>query len=252
MNKSFGLIGFPLTHSRSGEIFREIFRNEGFADYKYHLFPLPSITDLPDLIYHYPDLQGINVTIPHKERILPFLDELDDTAREICAVNTIKIEKISGKRKLIGYNTDAGGFLQSTDFSGFNEAYILGTGGGAKAVEFVLKRLQIPFYFVSRNSRSYRAISYQEFNNHPFHHPVMIVNTTPLGMFPDILSFPDIPYQKITPDDFLYDLIYNPEQTPFLARGAEMGAKTQNGALMLRLQAEISFKIWQNEGENAR
>ena len=247
-NKSgYGLIGYPLSHSWSAKFFSEKFEQEKLYENYYKLFPLKNLAGFSSLLENHPELNGLNVTIPYKEKIISYLDELDQKAKEIGAVNTIKIIHMGGKTLTKGYNTDEDGFILSGDFSGFSHAFILGTGGASRAVAYALRKIGIPVTFVSRNPRNPLMISYPDLQFIQFNKPTLIINTTPLGMYPDIHSFPRIPYDKLTPDDLLYDLVYNPEQTLFLKKGVENGAKTQNGLSMLRIQAEKSYEIW-NKG----
>jgi shikimate dehydrogenase len=241
----YGLIGFPLSHSWSADWFSDKFLKENITDKKYLLFPLERLTDLPDLIRKNPDIKGLNITIPYKERIIDYLDEMDETAQKIGAVNTIQINHKEGIPVIKGYNTDAEGFRLSMDFSGFNKALILGTGGASKAVAFILKNQGIDFLFVSRNPVNQENIHYSQITEEIMHSHSLIINSTPLGMYPDTDSFPPIPYQWVTGFHFLYDLVYNPELTLFLEKGQEHGATIQNGKKMLQLQAEKSFEIWE-------
>ncbi len=243
--KHFGLIGYPLSHSFSHGYFKNKFVTEGVeADYK--AFPLERIDDFKVLLQSN-DLQGLNVTIPYKEQIIPFLDILDPTAAAIGAVNTIRI--FNGKS--IGYNTDIYGFEMSllgliSSTSKIKMALVLGSGGASKAVQYVLKKLDIKFRIVSRNSHP--DFSYSEITKEIMAQCNLIINTTPLGMYPDILSRPQIPYEFLNENYFLYDLVYNPEKTIFLTEGRAHGSKIKNGHDMLILQAEKSWEIWnQNE-----
>ncbi|MBK8515641.1 MAG: shikimate dehydrogenase [Saprospiraceae bacterium] len=239
--KHFGLIGFPLSHSFSPDYFENKFaKNKIHANYK--SYPLEQIDEFVKLLRSL-TFSGINVTIPYKEQVMPFLDKLDPVASEIGAVNTIKfINGIS-----IGYNTDVYGFensllglIETPDrISG---ALILGTGGASKAVMYVLKKLKIKYKIVSRNSKN--NISYSDLSNDIMNDHNLIINTTPLGMYPDILSKPAIPYHLLHENNFLYDLVYNPEKTIFLSEGIIHGAKVKNGHDMLILQAERSWEIW--------
>lgn len=243
--KYFGLIGYPLSHSFSPGYFKNKFATEGIeADY--NAFPLERIDDFKVLLQSN-DLQGLNVTIPYKEQIIPFLDILDPTAAAIGAVNTIRI--LNGKS--IGYNTDIYGFEMSllgliSSTSKIKMALVLGSGGASKAVQYVLKKLDIRFRIVSRNSHA--DFSYPEITKKIMAQCNLIINTTPLGMYPDIYSRPQIPYEFLNENYFLYDLVYNPEKTIFLTEGRAHGSKIKNGHDMLILQAEKSWEIWnQNE-----
>jgi shikimate dehydrogenase len=243
----YGLIGYPLSHSWSAAWFSDNFFKNNITDKKYLLFPIERLGDFPELIRNNPDIQGLNVTIPYKKRIIEFIDELDETAHEIGAVNTIRIHRKDGIPVLKGYNTDAEGFRLSMDFSGFKKALILGTGGASKAVAFTLKNQEIDFLFVSRNPINQASIHYNDITEEIMQSHRLIINTTPLGMYPDIDPFPPIPYQWVTGSHYLYDLVYNPQLTTFLKKGQEKGATVQNGIKMLYLQAEVSLKIWEQE-----
>jgi shikimate dehydrogenase len=238
----FGLIGFPLSHSFSKKFFTEKFEKEGLDDFKYELFPIASINELEDVLRKHPELLGLNVTIPYKEQVLPFLHEKDDTVKKIKACNCIVIE--DGKLK--GYNTDVIGFeraLQQKLGPDHTKALILGAGGAAKAVEFVLTKLKISFRYVSRrpsvNNYSYEQVTPSVLASYP-----LIVNTTPLGMYPSINEAPQLPYEALTSRHYLFDLVYNPEKSLFLQKGEQQGATIKNGYEMLVIQAEESWRIW--------
>ncbi len=240
--KQFGLIGYPLSHSFSKGYFAEKFLKENITGCSYDIFPLEKIEDFVGLCEQYKNLVGLNVTIPYKEKIIPFLDELNDEAKAIGAVNTISF--INGKKT--GYNTDCFGFEMSLKpllKQHHTSALILGTGGASKAVEYVLKKLGITFQYVSR-TKSDKSISYNEVDSLIIQHSTLIINSSPLGMYPNIEAAPEIPYNFITENHLLYDLIYNPEETQFLKEGKLRGAQTKNGLEMLYLQAEKSWKIW--------
>ena len=238
----FGLIGNPLTHSFSKNYFTEKFKKEGIEDCRYENFQLPDINHLPTIIAENPDLRGFNVTIPYKESILPFLAESSELVKQIRACNCVKILQ----RKLIGHNTDIGAFekslLNKLDHSHQN-ALILGTGGAAKAVEFVLRKLGIHYRHVSRYP-SAKNLSYEQLTAHLIEKNTLIINTTPLGMYPRVTEAPPLPYHLLNQSHFLFDLIYNPPKTLFLKKGEEHGATIQNGYDMLVNQAEESWKIW--------
>ena len=241
--KLFGLIGNPLSHSFSKKYFTEKFESENLADFCYENFPIEDISGLPSLIKSHPDLIGLNVTIPYKEQVIPFLDELDPTAKEISAVNTIKISE----GKLKGFNTDVYGFMQSLLplLETFHtHALVLGTGGSAKAVAFGLKKMGIDFHFVSRNPEMQNELGYADLDKDLIRLHKIIVNCTPVGMFPNVDEWPPLPFEYLTPSHLLFDLIYNPEETLFLKKGKSHGAKTKNGLEMLQLQAEKSWEIW--------
>lgn len=240
--KRYGLIGYPLTHSFSQKYFTEKFSREQIEYCRYENFPLTDINAFQSLIEKEKDLAGLNVTIPYKETVMPFLDALDETAREIGAVNTIRFTA----EGLVGYNTDAYGFMQAIMpmlQPHHNSALILGTGGSSKAVSWSLRKMGITYKFVSRNPSSTDEISYQQANNEIRENKILI-NTTPLGMFPLVDDAPAIAYEAITPLHILFDLVYNPEETLFLKKGKARQAGTQNGLKMLQLQAEKSWQTW--------
>lgn len=243
--KSFGLIGYPLSHSFSKKYFTEKFAKEG-VEYNYALFPIVDINLFPQLIKDNATLAGLNVTIPYKEAVLPYLTELDDTAKAVGAVNTIKI---SPEGILKGYNTDVVGFAQSLKpllHPHHERALILGTGGAAKAVAYVLKNLGIKHYFVSREPKNLpNCLSYADLNEAVFNACKLVVNTTPVGMSPNSDAAPALPYQYFTSQHLAYDLIYNPTETAFMQKAAAQGAHTVNGLNMLYMQAEAAWKIWQ-------
>lgn len=242
MAHRYGLIGRNIDYSFSRKYFTEKFRALHLDDHSYINFDLPQIEDFPEVIRDSEDLTGLNVTIPYKEAILPYLDHLDPVARNIGAVNTIRIHQ----GKLTGYNTDAHGFEKSLApylRPHIRRALVLGTGGASKAVEFILERSGLNITRVSR-TRKPGTITYHELNEEVISSHHLIVNCTPLGTFPNISSKPDIPYQFLTSGHLLYDLIYNPEQTAFLKEGARRGCSTVNGYQMLVLQAEKAWEIW--------
>lgn len=238
----FGLIGHPLKHSFSKDFFNGKFQYEGL-DCRYQNFDMKSIDELTHIINKYPELCGLNVTIPYKEAILPYLDEIDDTAKEIGAVNVVKIS--NGKLK--GYNTDAYGFsvLLERALKGqtIENALVLGTGGASKAVQFVLKQRQMPFSTVSRSAEK-GDFTYDTLSDETLKKSLLIINTTPLGMAPKIEDFPEIKYQVLGKKHILIDLIYNPKLTAFMELGKTWGAKTYNGMQMLEEQAKKSWDIW--------
>lgn len=237
----YGIIGYPLSHSFSPAYFRK-----KFADLQikalYEAYPLADVAELPAFLAEHPYITGLNITIPHKQNVLPFLHEIDEMVAVTGACNCISIR--DGYRK--GYNTDVIGFEQSLIpllRSQHTMALILGNGGGSKAVRYVLTQLGIPFSVVSRdsarNTLTYTGLTPAVIDAHK-----LIINTTPIGMYPDIGAAPPIPYDGIGDHHLLYDLIYNPEETQFLANGKERGATTKNGFEMLTLQAEASWDIW--------
>lgn len=246
-NKKLGLIGYPLTHSFSAKYFAEKFEKENIKGFTYENFEIPKIEDFPDIIKNNPEITGLNVTIPYKEQIIPFLDELDEEALQIGAVNTIKVIRKKGVVKLKGYNTDIYGFRETLKpllKMHHYKALILGTGGAAKAVEYVLNKIGLDILYISRNPKSENEKGYEELNGVAIKNFPVIVNSTPLGMYPKIDTCPPLPYDHLTEDNLLYDLIYNPSETLFLQKGAEKGAITQNGLEMLKLQAEKAWEIW--------
>ena len=245
--RMYGLIGYPLSHSFSQKYLTEKFRKENISDVQYKLFPLEEISDLSRLLLSNTDLYGLNVTIPYKEAVIPFLDELDETAKGVGAVNTIKIIHNKQGRSLTGYNTDIYGFRQSIKpflEASHERALILGTGGASKAVAHVLSEIGVNCLFVSRNPKNENEIAYHDINEHVIKSHLLIVNTSPVGMYPDIDAFPPIPYQFLTKKHFLYDLVYNPEETGFLKSGRIQGVQGINGLSMLQLQAEKAWEIW--------
>ena len=245
MSNVYGLIGFPLGHSFSKKYFSEKFTKEGIEGNEYKLFELSNIKEIRNLLENEPDLCGFNITIPYKEVIFPYLDELDSHAKEIGAVNVVKIHK----GKLIGFNSDYVGFLSSLKNLIQNptgmQALILGTGGASKAIAYAFKYIDIPYQYVSRN-KGENAITYDELDELTLQDYQIIVNTTPLGTYPNVNNCPDIPYELLGKNHFLYDLVYNPEETLFLKKGKEQGASIKNGYEMLVGQAEESWTIWKS------
>jgi shikimate dehydrogenase len=241
MSKIYGLIGYPLTHSFSPEYFRQKFINLCIYDAEYRLFPLP---DPGNFREHFTgiDLSGLNVTIPYKQSICNYLDALSPEALSIGAVNTIQI--INGT--WIGHNTDAFGFKTSLlrfigDVDAINGALVLGDGGSARAVRYVLDELGISHLTVSRKKQH---LPYEKLNEKHFENHQLIINTTPLGMYPNVESCPPIRYEMLNTSHFLFDLIYNPEKTLFLTNGTARNCKIKNGAEMLTLQADKAWEIW--------
>lgn len=243
--KKYGLIGYPLGHSFSKNFFNEKFHSENI-DAEYVNFEIPSIKELPSVLLTNPDLAGLNVTIPYKEQVISYLDELDKDAAAIGAVNVIKIVRQKGKTRLIGYNSDVIGFTQSIEpllEPQHKKALILGTGGASKAVAYGLKKLNLEYKFVSRNQRE-GMLTYDQLTPDIMDEYKVIVNCTPVGMYPRADEYPDIPYQDLTPNHLLYDLLYNPDTTLFMKKGADKGAITKNGLEMLLLQAFGAWDIW--------
>jgi shikimate dehydrogenase len=241
-DKLFGLIGYPLSHSFSKKFFTEKFEAEGRSDSRYELFPLNSISELQGLLKSNRELCGLNVTIPYKESVLDFLHEKDPIVQKIKACNCIHIS--NGKLK--GYNTDVVGFehsLKQQLLPEDNKALILGTGGAAKAVEYVLRKLGITYHYVSRKP-SIHNYSYEQLTKEVIQENPLIINTTPLGMFPGVTEAAPIPYAALTKSHYLFDMVYNPAKTLFLQMGEERGARIKNGYDMLVVQAEESWRIW--------
>lgn len=240
----FGLVGKNISYSFSRKYFTEKFTDLGLVDHEYVNFDIASIDEFVAVIKNNSNLKGANVTIPYKEKIIPFLDELHKDAEKIGAVNTIKFKK-NGKLK--GYNTDAYGFKKSLKpflKNHHNKALILGTGGASKAIKFVLDKLDIDALFVSRNPKKDNEISYDDLSDEKLKEHTVIINCTPLGTHPDIEKCPNINYKAITEKHLLYDLIYNPAKTTFLTHGEKQGAIIVNGLKMLELQAEKAWRIW--------
>lgn len=241
----FGLIGKKLGHSFSANFFNKKFADEGI-DNVYKLFPLPDITDFPALIKENPDLQGLNVTIPYKQEVIPYLDCLSEEVMDMGAVNVIKFSRDNNRVFLKGYNTDYIGFKNSLMpllRPDIMNALVLGTGGASKAVGYALKQLGINVTFVSRNPKE-GQLSYDDLTNALIEKNLLIVNTTPLGMFPDVESCPPIPYQFLTDKHICFDVVYNPEETEFMKRAKARGATVENGIQMLKLQAIAAWDIW--------
>ena len=247
----YGLIGYPLSHSFSQRYFTEKFAKEGYQGYFYRNFPLENIGELTNLLVQQRDLCGFNVTIPYKEQIIPFLDEMDAVAEKTGAVNTVQVIRNGKDIYLKGYNTDVYGFSQSLKewFAALHaelprHALVLGAGGASKAVEYALCCLNIAAHLVSRHEgeniyRTYTQLTDADMAAHP-----LVINTTPLGMFPNTDECPAIPYLYVTEKHHLYDLVYNPEETLFMRKGREMGAFVHNGKRMLHLQADKAWEVW--------
>lgn len=244
--KMYGLIGKTLKHSFSQAYFTEKFEKENI-DAGFQNFELQSIDTFPDLIHTTPNINGLSVTIPYKTSIIPFLDEIDPAALEIGSVNSVRVK--NGLTK--GYNTDVIGFKSSIKpflEHGMERALILGTGGASKAVGYALRQIGLDVMFVSRTPKQ-GQLTYSDINENVIKAFRLIVNTTPLGMYPDVKSCPDMPYEFITDAHLLYDLTYNPPLTEFLRRGKDHGAAVINGLSMLHIQAEASWEIWNAESE---
>ena len=243
VQKRFGLLGRNINYSFSKGYFTDKFNNENFEGCTYENFDIQEIDAFAEIIKNTPDLKGLNVTIPYKEAVIPFLDKLSKKAALIGAVNTIKITK---KGKLKGYNTDYYGFKKALEpllKSHHKKALILGTGGASKGVAFALDELNIPYTFVSREATE-NAIDYNRINATTFDNYQIIINSTPLGTSPNTEAFPLIPYEYFTKNHIAFDLIYNPAETQFLKKAKEQGAQIKNGLDMLIFQAEKAWDIW--------
>jgi shikimate dehydrogenase len=243
--RTFGLIGRSLSHSFSQTYFTQKFYRLGLEDCRYELFELASPRELPDLLAKHPDLAGLNVTIPYKEQIWPYLTDVASSAALVGAVNVIELR---ADGSLIGHNTDYVGFRESLrpfypDRGVEARALVLGTGGAAKAVGVALRELGIPYWLVSRDALgphlTYAELTPDVLAAHP-----LLINTTPLGTYPDVATCSPLPYAALTPQHYLYDLVYNPRETLFLQKGREAGAHTKNGFDMLERQAEAAWDIW--------
>ncbi len=243
--KLYGLIGYPLGHSFSQMFFNQKFEAENISA-EYLNFELPDIGDLMELLSEYPLLDGLNVTRPYKELVIPYMDEMDETASGVGAVNVIKFYRKGSDLRLKGYNSDVKGFSDSLlplITPARKKALILGTGGAAKAVAYSLKKLGIEYKLVSRTAKD-GVLTYEQLNAEIMNEYKIIINTTPLGMYPHVDECPAIPYSDLTAEHLCYDLLYNPDVTLFMQRSAEYGAETKNGLEMLMLQAFESWDIW--------
>ena len=242
--KTYGLVGKSISYSFSEKYFTEKFKKNKIQNCTYKNFDLNNIKDIVSILKEN-DLKGLNITIPYKEQVLSYLDEIEDNAKLIGAINTIKINK---DKTLTGYNTDFIGFINTLRphiNSNCKKALILGTGGASKAIEYGLKKLNIESKKVSRNKKK-GDLTYLEIDSDLIKEYQIIINTTPLGTYPDIENYPDIPYKYLTKKHICYDLIYNPDETTFLRKSKKKGAITINGLRMLEIQAEESWKIWNN------
>jgi len=244
--KRYGLIGYPLTHSFSKRYFTEKFERENI-DSTYENFEIDSIDKFPEIIKNNPEIIGLNVTIPYKEQVIPFLDELNDSAREIGAVNTVKIIRTGSDIHLKGFNTDTFGFEKSLKpllKPHHKKALILGTGGASKALKYVLTKLGIEYISASIEELKENEIRYDDIDEAMMADRLLIIHATPLGTFPKTDACANIPYHLITGKHLLFDLVYNPEVTLFLKKGAERGATIKNGYDMLLGQADRAYEIW--------
>ena len=242
--KIYGLIGRDIDYSFSKDYFNKKFKKEKIINSSYKNFDLKKINQFKSLIKQ-KNIIGLNVTIPYKKSIIKFLDKIDETAKKINAVNTLIFDK---KKGIIGYNTDYYGFKKSLIETLKNKpenAFILGSGGASSAIEYVLNEIKIPYKVVSRNPVS-NQIHYKELTKNQINNHTLIINTTPLGTYPNITEYPDIPYTLLNKTNYLFDLIYNPSRTKFLELGLKNGTKIQNGYKMLIYQAEKSWELWNN------
>lgn len=241
----YGLIGRKLGHSFSAIFFNKKFKEENINE-TYRLLPLENIEELPEILVKYPDLKGLNVTIPYKEEVIRYLSEISEEAKQIGAVNVIKIVRENNLINLKGYNSDCYGFKESLVpllRSDIKNALILGTGGASKAVAYVLNSLGINITFVSRHPKE-NQLSYENIDEGVLNKNLLVVNTTPLGMFPEVFDYPALPYQYMTKEHVCYDLVYNPLETEFMKHSEKYGAKVKNGLEMLKLQAIKAWEIW--------
>ncbi|MBW6533638.1 MAG: shikimate dehydrogenase [Mariniphaga sp.] len=246
MKKKYGLIGYPLTHSFSKQFFTEKFEKEK-VDATYENFEIEDISWFPDVVRNNPELIGLNVTIPYKQLIINFLNELDKAADDVGAVNTIKIKRIGERIHLKGFNTDTWGFeasLKPLLKKYHDKALILGTGGASKAIKYVLNKLGIDFISASIEELQKKEIRYEDIGKKILEERLLIINATPLGTYPKVETFPPIPYKFLTGKHLLFDLVYNPEVTQFMKKGKEKGAVVKNGFEMLVQQALKSYEIW--------
>lgn len=244
----YGLIGYPLGHSFSKSYFNEKFENEGI-NAEYINFEIPTLDSLPEILASNPELKGLNVTIPYKEKVISYLDSISPEARAIGAVNVIRVDHKGNDTYLKGFNSDVIGFTKSIEplLERFHKkALILGTGGASKAINFGLKSLGLETVFVSRFERP-GTIQYSQITPDIIQEYNVIVNCTPCGMYPHIDECPQLPYEAMTSKNILYDLLYNPDETLFLKKGAQHGATVKNGLEMLLLQAFASWEFWHNK-----
>lgn len=244
----YGIIGYPLGHSYSRGFFTDKFQKEGI-DAQYLNFPIPSADQLREVVVENPELRGLNVTLPYKQAVIPMLDELSDEAREIGAVNVIRVRRKNGIPFLKGFNSDIIGFMNSIRpllKPNHRKALILGTGGASRAVRVGLERLGIDWTYVSRTPAKGRY-TYEELTPEILEDYQVVVNCSPVGMYPNKDACPAIPYEALTPGHLLFDVVYNPEETLFMKRGAEQGAVVKNGLEMLYLQAVASWEFWNSE-----
>lgn len=249
MMRKYGLIGYPLGHSFSKRYFAEKFLRENISDCSYENYPVKSITLLPGLVSEEPELSGLNVTIPYKTEVMRYLSQIDEEAAGIGAVNVLKIFREAGEVRISGFNSDIKGIsdsLISIMRPEVNKALILGTGGSSRAVSYTLGKMGINCSLVSRRNKP-GCLTYKDLTPELIRETLLIINTTPLGMFPDIDSYPDLDYSLLGKSHILFDLVYNPETTIFMRKGQERGCTVLNGLKMLVSQAERSWEIWNDD-----
>ncbi|WP_423127314.1 shikimate dehydrogenase family protein [Gaoshiqia sp. Z1-71] len=247
--KTYGLIGYRLGYSFSKGFFTEKFEKENLKEHEYVNFELDTIDEFPGIFKKNDHIAGLNCTIPYKQQIMPFMDEIDQEAAAVGAINTVKIiHQAGGGMKLKGYNTDVYGFENSLKpmlNEKHNKALILGTGGASKAIKYILGKLGIDYLSASIEAELFdKEIRYEQIDGDLLKEYLIVVHATPLGTFPKIDACPDIPYEKLNKDHVLFDLVYNPEETLFMKKGKEQGATVKNGLEMLHLQAKKSWEIW--------
>ena len=246
--KTFGLIGYPLGHSFSKKFFTEKFEKEGLADHQYLNFEIDAIEKFPDIFNSEFNICGLNCTIPYKQQVMNYLNEIDEEAAKVGAVNTIKVINTPSGIQLKGFNTDVIGFERSINpmlNEKHNRALICGTGGASKAIKFILEKLGIAYVSASIEAELFdNEIRYSDIDRKLIEESLIIINATPLGTFPKTDNCPDIPYEYISKDHVLFDLVYNPEVTLFMKKGIEKGAKAKNGLEMLHGQAIAAWEIW--------
>jgi shikimate dehydrogenase len=247
--RKYGLIGYPLDHSFSKKYFTEKFNDEDITDCSYENFPIDVINKFSSLLKNNPDLYGLNVTIPYKTEVLEYIDVRDTVVEEIGAANVLKIKREGDKTTVYGFNSDVTGIRDSIlphMTKNLKSALILGTGGSSRAVAWTLKKMGINYTLISRDKKP-GTICYSEINSNIISSIQLIINTTPLGMYPDITSYPELDYNLLDKRHILFDLVYNPEMTTFLRSGRERGCSIITGLKMLHSQAEKSWEIWNND-----
>lgn len=245
--KTYGLLGFPLGHSFSKKYFTEKFENLGMKDSEYLNFEIDNIEKFPEIFKQNSEIYGLNCTIPYKQQVMTYLDEIDEEAKNVGAVNTIKIIRENNGIRLKGFNTDIIGFERSISpmlKENHKKALILGTGGASKAIKHILAKRGIDFISASIEELAENEIPYEDITDEIIRQRTIIINATPLGTYPKVDNCPDIPYQAITSDHVLFDLVYNPEITLFMKKGLDNGAQVKNGLEMLHGQAEAAWEIW--------